>query len=112
MECMTYDKLVTIEELSGTADAHGFVDNTDDANWSTYTTSYAKCQSKGGREFWKVDQVQADVSHVWRCPWSPELEDATPKMRLVNETVKYEILSVVDIDLAHEHVEIQTRRAV
>jgi SPP1 family predicted phage head-tail adaptor len=69
-------------------------------------------KSKGGREFWKVDQVNADVSHVWLCPYSKTLAAATPAMRLENEGVTYEILSVIDIDLAHKEVEIQTKRAV
>jgi hypothetical protein len=33
-------------------------------------------------------------------------------MRLVNESVTYEIVSVIDVDLAHEEIEIQTKRAV
>lgn len=107
-----YDKKVTIEQFSGTADAMGHVDTTDASNWQMYTTSYAKVQSKGGREFWKIDQVSADVSHVWTCPYSSELAAATPDMRLIWDSTTYEILSVIDIDLAHEEVEIQTRRAV
>jgi len=113
MTCIAnYDRKVVIESLSATADAHGFEDNTDDSNWSQYTTSFASVKSKGGREFWKVDQVNADVSHVWLCPYSKALAAATPKMRLKNEDVVYEILSVIDIDLAHKEVEIQTKRAV
>lgn len=113
MACVAqYDRKVVINSLSGTADAHGFIDNTAAANWSTFETAYAKVKSKGGREFWKVDQVQADVSHVWMCPYSAKLATATPDMQLVNEGVTYEILSVIDIDLAHKEIEIQTRRAV
>jgi head-tail adaptor len=109
---MEYDKKITIESLSGTADAHGHIDDTDGGNWSAYTTSFAKVESKGGREFWKVDQVSADVSHVWWCPYSATLAAATPDMHLVHDSVTYEVLSVVNIDLANEEIEIQTRRAV
>ena len=59
-----------------------------------------------------MDQVTAEVSHVWRCPWSTRLAAATPDMRLKHEDVVYNILSVIDIDLAHEEIEIQTARAV
>jgi SPP1 family predicted phage head-tail adaptor len=68
--------------------------------------------SKGGREFWKVNQVNADVSHVWKAQYSSELANATPAMRLMSEGVTYEILSVIDIDLNHREIEIQTKRAV
>ena len=113
MSCVgEYIQSITIEQLSGTADAHGFVDNTDDTNWSEYVTAFARVQSKGGREFWKVDKVEADISHVWWCPWNKTIAAATPDMRLIHEEATYEILSVIDIDMAHEEVEIQTRRAV
>jgi len=113
MRCVSeYSEYVTVQQLSGTPDGHGHIDNTDDNNWSAYTTSYAAVQTKGGREFWKVDQVAADVSHVWHCPYSDALASATPAMRLVHETVPYEMLSVIDVDMAHEQIEIQTRRAV
>ncbi len=114
MRCVTqYTRKVAIECLDGTVDAHGFIENTTDSgNWEQYTTSYARVESKGGREFWKVDKVDSDISHVWWCPYSRELAAATPDMRLVNEDVEYEIVSVIDIDLAHQEVEIQTRRAV
>jgi len=113
VRCITqYNKKVKVEQLTGTADAHGHIDNTADSNWSNYASAYAAVMSKGGREFWKVDRVEADVSHVWRCPYSKTLSAATPDMRLISEGVTYEILSVIDIDLAHEEIEIQTRRAV
>ena len=112
MGCATaYDKPVQIDQMTGTADAHGFIDYTDASNWSAYATAFATVQSKGGREFWKVDQVAADVSHLWSCPWDSTLAAATEKMRLVSDSITYEILSVVDIDLAHSEIQIQTKRA-
>lgn len=105
-------KRIKIERLSGTADAHGQIDQTADANWSTYESSFASVISKGGAEFWKVQQTNADVSHVWKCPWSRGLAAATPDMRLICEDVAHQILSVIDIDLAHQEIEIQTRHPV
>lgn len=114
MKCLAeYDKLVTFKRITGqTADAHGQIDQTVEANWSTYAKSYCAVQTKGGREFWKVQQVNADVSHVWRTQWSKTIQAITPDMRLIHEGNTYEILSVIDIDLAHQEIEIQTRRAV
>ena len=112
MRCVTeYDKKVIIGRMHGTADAHGHVDTTSPNNWTEYTTSYAAVQSKGGREFWRVDQVNADVSHVWMCPYSATLATVTTDMRLTHEGVVYEILSVVDKDLAHEEFEIRNEGA-
>lgn len=113
MDCRHYDKKITIEQVTATTpDAYGQIDLSIQANWGPYTQAFATCVSKGGREFWKVQQVNADVSHVWRCPWSKALADATPAMRLVFDGLRYEILSVVDVDLNHREIEIQTRRAV
>lgn len=113
MRCtVDYDKRVTLQDMTATADAHGHVDTTSDDNWATYTETYAAVQSRGGREFWKVDQVAADVSHVWHCPYGKKLAAATPDMRIKYDETIYEILSVIDIDMAHEEIEIQTRRAV
>ena len=113
MACVSsFDQFIELQSLSGTADSHGFVDESDSTNWTTYEESYASVISKGGREFWKVEQVGADVSHVWRCPFSDRMAAATPDMRLIHETTTYEVLSVVDVDLAHHTVELQTKRAV
>jgi len=106
-------KSITIQHVVGTAvDAHGHIDKTTAANWGTYIRAFAKVISKGGREFWKVQQVNADVDHVWTVPYSSQVASATPDMRLTCDGVTYEIQSVVDVDLAHREVQIQTRRAV
>ena len=113
MDCRHYDKRITIERITATtADAYGQIDLTVASNWGPYEHTYASCTSKGGREFWKVQQVNADVSHVWRCPWTKALSQADPTMRIVFEDQRYEILSVEDVDLNHREIEIQTRRAV
>ena len=112
MKCIAeYNKLVKVEKVTATTlDAAGHVDKTAAASWATYGTAWCAVQSKGGREFWKVDLVAADVSHVWRTQYTTEAAAITPQMRIVWESKTYEVLSVIDIDLAHEEIEIQTRR--
>lgn len=113
MSCITaFDQPITIQQLFGSADAHGFIDETDDNNWSTYATAYARVQTTGGREFWKVDRVDADVSAEWRCQWDTTLAAATPAMRLKHGSTIHQIVSVIDVDLAHNEISIQTKRAV
>jgi head-tail adaptor len=113
MGCVVrYDRKVVIQNLTGTVDAHGFQDETLDTNWVTYETAYCSVESKGGREFWKNQQVTADVSHIWRCQWSKKLALATPDMRLLHEGSVYEIISIEDVDLAHYEIEIRTKKAV
>lgn len=109
-----YNRKIEIHQISSSAsaDAHGFVDITSAANWETLTDTWAAIQTKGGREFWKIDRVESDVSHVWFCPYSTTLATATPKMRVRYEGNDYEIVSVVNIDEANVEIEIQTKRAV
>jgi len=112
MCCNAYNKKVLIQELTATADAHGFVDDTADVSWTTYCTSYATVISKGGREFWKNDQKLADVNHIWTCPWTKTLEAAKPSMRLKYETATYSIILVENIDLSNKTVVIHTAKKV
>ena len=115
MKCKSvaqYDKKVRIEKPNGTADAHGHVDLTNDDNWQLVISPFCSCMSKGGREFWKVAQVNADVSHVWKTQYSKTLINCTTDHRLVFDGHEYEILSIADVDLDNREIEIQTRRAV
>lgn len=107
---MRPDKRITIQRLAGTPDAAGHIDGTKNANWSTYAAAWATTQTRGGREFWKVQQVESTVDTVFRCPWTKTLEQATPDMRILFDGTVFEILSVVNIDFADDIVEFQTRR--
>ncbi len=104
------DKKITVQRLAGTADLAGHINGNTDANWTTYATAWATAQTRGGREFWKVQQVESTVDTVFRCPWTRALEQATPAMRINYDGTIYEILSVVNVDLADDIVEFQCRR--
>lgn len=113
MTCLSeYDKRVTIQKAVGTADAHGHVDITTNANWQTYATAYCKVITKGGREFWKVQQVNADSDQAWTTQWSKTIQNVTPDMRLIFEGNTYEILTAIDVNMDHEEIQILTRRKV
>ncbi len=107
-----YDLKVTFETPSGTADAHGHIDLTNLSNWSSFSSAWAKCVSKGGREFWKVNQVNADVSHVWYVAYDSSLDAITPDDRLIYDQTRYEIIAAFNIDNANLEYEIHTKRAV
>ena len=113
-KCRTYNKKVTVKKVdpNATADAHGHVDKSDASNWIQQSKQFCRTETKGGREFWKVDQVNAEVNCVFWCPYSTEAIAITPEMQIHWEGNTYEIASVVDVDLAHEEIEIQTVRAV
>ncbi len=109
--CRQYTKKITIENPSttATADAHGFIDMTAPANWSEYCDAYARVITKGGKSFWKIDTNHEEVAAVFYCQYSATLLGADATMRLTCEGVTYEIVSVVDVDLARREIEIQTK---
>lgn len=113
MTCISdYDKRVTIQNIAGTPDDHGHIDLTSGSNWQTYATAFCKVQTKGGREFWKVQQINATADQSWVTQWSSTLQDISPEMRLIHEGKVYEILAAIDVNMDHEEIQILTRRAV
>lgn len=105
-----YSLKVTIQRVKAAAatDGHGFVDKTAAASWETYTTAWAKCTSKGGREWWKVDRQEATVTHVWHCPYDTTLVAADSAMRLVYGSETHNIETVDNIDRMDTEIEIRT----
>lgn len=78
------DKLVIVERLAtgATIDGSGNVDETLAANWVQAGREWAKCITKGSREFVITDQVREDISHQWVIRWSPRAATYTTAMRL------------------------------
>ena len=100
---------IVIQSLTSLSeDAHGHVDRTDDSNWTTYETAYATVVSKAGREFWKVNQVRSDITHVWRMPYSTKLGSATSDMRVKHDGKVYNIVWAV----SYTHLTLPTNREV
>jgi PHP family Zn ribbon phosphoesterase len=110
------DKRISLQELDPNAstDGAGVVDKTAAASWLNHEDAYASVISRGGREFWKVDLVAADVSHVWTVDWTETLDAKTKaggaQMRLLYEGLVYNVAQMVDVNLDHEQIEIQTTR--
>lgn len=108
-ECSTkqrtrYRHWITVESISGTADASGHIDLSVSSNWSSAGKIKGNFISRGGRESFKYDQVQVDASHIVETP-------STTFSRSINETYRlsfnsriYNILLADDVDQARETV--------
>ncbi len=105
-----YRLKITVETMSGSADAHGLVDPTDNNNWSSHATAWAKVMTKGGREYNFRNEIQSEVSHIFVCPYDSTLASATPAMRISWNSNNYEILSVVDVEEAKTEIELHTKK--
>ena len=74
-----YRYWITVQSVTGTADASGHIDLSDDSNWSSAGTIKGNFLSRGGREGKIFDQVQVEASHIVETP-------STPFSRAINET--------------------------
>ena len=111
MACGEYRDRITIENIKDNpeTDAHGEVDLTLDRNWTTYATRFANIQTKGGREFWKVDKVDADVNFLFRVPFDKRTVGITSEMRIRLGTRIINIAAVYDVDEMHDVIEMQCK---
>jgi len=106
-----FNRRVTIQKIKDNPikDAHGEVDLTDDRNWETYAVRWAEIQTKGGREFWKVDKVEAEVSHLIRVPYDRLTVGITSQMRIRFMQRIINIAAVYDVDEMREVIEMQCK---
>ena len=111
MESGNFNRRVTIQKIKNNpiTDANEEVDLTDDRNWETYAIRWAEVQTKGGREFWKVDKVDAEVSHLIRIPYDRLTLFIHPAMRIRLGDRTINIVAAYDVDEMHEVVEIQAK---
>lgn len=100
------DKKITVEQLTGTADESGHIDESDDANWSTHCERWASFRSAGSREYFKAKQVHADLTHLLRCRFDDTTKSITPKMRIKFNGRILQIKSAVNVDESNVVIEI------
>jgi len=108
------DRKITIEQpdASAAANDYGETDLTVSGGWSSYAVRFASVQTKGGREFWKVDKVEAEVSHMLSVLRDSVTALITPRMRVKLGSRILQIVSAVDVDDARAEVQIQCKEVV
>lgn len=105
------DRLVTVEKVnpSATEDGSGNVDETVDTNWIQCGKEWAKCVTRGSREFVSGPQLKETVSHQWTIRWSQAASDYTTGMRLRMDGRKFNISSPpLNIDEKDDWIRIDT----
>lgn len=99
----THNRLLVIEQHNGATDSLGELDRSD-ANWSEHSRHYGGYKTRGGREFFRADAVDGEVTSVIELPWSPKAAGITRQMRVVDGARKLNIVAAVDVDDAHERI--------
>lgn len=114
MSCICPNELtqiISIERISpsATVDGSGNVDESNDNNWIQYGKEWAKCVTRGSREFVSGPQLQERVSHQWTLRWSSKASGYTTAMRLKMDGRKFHISSPpVNVDEQNKWIRIDT----
>jgi SPP1 family predicted phage head-tail adaptor len=79
------DKHILIQRLKTglTPDASGQIDETDSSNWTNHGKFYAEFITKGSREFFRGEQVNADITHQITVRYSTLAAGITTKMQVL-----------------------------
>lgn len=113
------DKRVRVQKLAApsTDPAQGNpynapTDPTKDANWPTVATRWASIAPLSGRELFMAQQIRADVTHRVKMRWFPDALSGQvkvglkPKMRLVFQGRKLNVVSCIDVDELHVELDL------
>lgn len=111
MESGNFNRRVTIQriELNPETDDHGEVDLTDDANWETYAVRWAAVKNMSGREWWKSNKINAEVTLIIKIPYDRFTQNINSKMRIRLGDRTINIVAVTDPDEMHEVIEMQCK---
>lgn len=106
-----FNRRITIQKVKSNPikDVNGEIDLADERNWETHASRWAEIQTKGGREFWKVDKVEAEVTHLIRIPYDNFTKSITSEMRIKFENRFINIAAAYDIDESHDVIEMQCK---
>ena len=104
-------KLITVEKVSAaaTVTGSGNIDESLDANWIYYGKEWAKCVTRGSREFVVGLQTREDISHQWTIRHSDKASNYTTAMRLRMDGRKFNISAPpMNIDEKNDWLRIDT----
>lgn len=80
--------------------------------WIPFGTYWAHFEQLRGREMWQAQQVTKDNQYRAVMLYGAETKAITQKMRAVLGSEMYDITAVIDIEGAHEYVELMLTEVV
>lgn len=89
------------------ADEYGHNDETRD--WIVFATVWAAVVPLSGREFWRAESVQSDLTHTVTTRW---LDGVTPQMRVRHNDRLLNIDSVIDVGERRKELQLMCKEAV
>ena len=85
-------------------DENGHVDYALESNWTTVKTVWGTPKSRGGRESYLFNQVQAEITSMWDFRYSEVTKQIQPTWRIVFGGRKIEISAAFDVDEAKQTI--------
>lgn len=85
------NRRVEVRVLSATPDASGHVDETDDSNWIVIARRWCKLTPRGSREFFRGQQVAAEITHQVTMRFDSESRRFTTGNQLKMDDRKFNI---------------------
>lgn len=84
-----YPHRFEIQESTETRDAHGGITPT----WATIRNRWGRLQETGGRELWRAQQVNPQLTASWTMPYESVL---TQGHRIVHDSRTFNVEAVTD----------------
>lgn len=72
-------------------------------SWETFATVWGSVEPLRGREMWAAKEKEARIDVRIRTRY---LSDVTAKMRIIHGSHTYEIVSIIDIEMAHKELQL------
>jgi SPP1 family predicted phage head-tail adaptor len=88
-----------IQKVAETQDTSGGIVST----WTTFARVWGSIEPLRGREFFAAREKQSRIDTRIRIRY---LEGINPKMRIIWEDHTYEILAILDIEMAHKEMQL------
>lgn len=107
-----YRWTVAVQTPSGTQDAAGQIDKTDDSNWSSLGNIRVNFITKGSREWHLHDQTQAEVTQVLETPSTALSRSIAPTDRIVFDSRKFNVTGAYDVNEERREVRLEVKEVV
>lgn len=103
------DKRVTVLRFTQERDAAGgFVDVWPTSGWGQVCTRWARVEPVRGRTYFEAQQARANVTHRITMRY---VEGITPDMTINYGGRRLNVVSVIDVEEAHEWLEVMAEEA-
>ena len=103
-----FDRRCQVLRVASTAivDANGEIDLTRADSWEVWRERWFRILPRQGKEFWRLQQVDAQITHVLQTLCDSESSQITSAMRVRFKGRIFELTSIINVEEADKLIEI------